>query len=299
MALPAQASGRSGASPERVYDRILVATDGSEPAAAALEYALAVATAHDATLHVLGVADTDRVDAAGTDALVAAAERTVDEAAARATARDVSVVTAVCRGEPHASIVEYAGRAGVGCVVVATTGRRDLGRYLLGSTTERVIETAPAPVLALTPDRHPSPTYPPARVLVPVDGSPGADRALATGIEIAAATGATLHPLHVVETGRLGPDTGPARAAGEAIVATAAERAATAAVETETAVVENAEPARAIGEYATATGIDLAVVGTGDGTAFDRYVLGGVAAKLVRTAPTPVAWVRAPGPDRS
>jgi nucleotide-binding universal stress UspA family protein len=180
-----------------VYDRILCPTDGSGPATAALEYALAVATAHDATLHVLGVADTGRIDAAGTDAvdaLVAATERTVDEAAA---------------------------------------------------------------------------------------------------------TGAALHPLHVVETGRLGPDAGPAREAGEAVVAAAAERAAPSGVAAETAVVENAEPARAVGEYATANGIDLAVVGTHEGTAFDRYVLGGVAAKLVRTAPVPVAWVRAPAPEGS
>ena len=43
-----------------MYDRILVPTDGSEPAAAAVRHALDLADRYDATLHALFVVDTDK-----------------------------------------------------------------------------------------------------------------------------------------------------------------------------------------------------------------------------------------------
>ncbi|WP_336407610.1 universal stress protein [Haloarcula halobia] len=39
-------------------DQILFPTDGSEPAEAVLDYALQIASEHEATIHVLNVVDT-------------------------------------------------------------------------------------------------------------------------------------------------------------------------------------------------------------------------------------------------
>lgn len=290
-----------------MYDHLLFPTDGSEPAEAVLDYVLRIASEHGATVHVLSVADTgqtsDRGDADDADTLETDARRLVDDAAARATDRDVQVITAVRRGDPHESIVAYAEEAGVGCIVMATHGRRGLRRVLLGSVTERVINTASVPVVAVNvePDRQPA--YPPADVLVPVDGSPGADRALTEGVAVAAATGATLHLLHVIETGSLGPDArsllkgGQLREWAEDIVSDAAATAEAESLEPRTEVVEHAEPARAIREYIEDSAIDLAVLGTHGRTDFSRHVMGGVSAKLVRTSPVPVMWVRESGAD--
>ena len=291
---------RAGSLPTgAMYDRLLFPTDGSDPAAEALEYAVAVAREHGGTLDVLSVV-TDEDGGTDEDGITReAGERAVEAAAARARERGVSVVTAVSPGDPSEVIVDHARAAGAELIVVPTHGQRGLRRRLLGSVTERVINTAPVPVLAINPGSEPAPGYPPGDVLVPTDGSRGATLAVRDGVELAAATGATLHLLHVIETGRLGPDADSSAETdrADAIVAEAAETATAAGLEPRTSVVEHGEPARAIREYVEDAGVDLAVVGTQGRTEFSRNVLGGVAAKLVRTAPVPVVWVRAPASE--
>ena len=74
-----------------MYDRILFPTDGSAPAESSLEYAVRIASEHDATLHVLNVADTTQdsltqIRGEVVDALVQEGREIVDEAVQRATA---------------------------------------------------------------------------------------------------------------------------------------------------------------------------------------------------------------------
>jgi nucleotide-binding universal stress UspA family protein len=285
-----------------MYDSILFPTDGSEPAGSVLEYAVDVASEHGATLHVLSVADASREDVgrAGEEAMDAprlAAQEIVDDAASRAREGGVSVVSAVREGDPSAAIVEYGDASGVELVVMPTHGRHGLKRFLLGSVTERVINTADVPVVAVNPDRERPLRYPPANVLVPTDGSAGAERALSEAIAVTRATGATLHLLHVVETGRLGPD---ARAVldeaalterADEIVAGAVEAARAESLDAVESAVEFGVPSKEIRRYSEANAIDLAVLGTQGETDFSRYVMGGVSAKIVRTSPVPVMWV--------
>lgn len=291
-----------------MFTDILFPTDGSEPADAVLDYVLAIAAEHGATVHVLNVVDTTQdgvgaTDRTVVDALEADGEEIVETTAQRVRDRDVSVVTDVRHGDPYRTIVEYSDQTAVDAIVMPTHGRRGIHRYLLGSVTERVINTASVPVVAVNPDRDRPLTYPPRRVLVPTDGSRGAELALASGIDVARATGATLHLLHVVETGDRGPGKQtrlqPAELTGRAkeIVAEATERVEASGVETVTSVFEHREPATVIREYVDDQEIDLAVLGTHGQTDFSRYVMGGVSAKIVRTSPIPVLWVRDPDSD--
>lgn len=87
-----------------------------------------------------------------------------------------------------------------------THGRRGLKWFLIGSVTERVINTAEVPVITVNPDQDRPLSYPCQDLLVPTDGSRGAELALREGIAVAKATGAMLHLLHVVETGSLSLD---------------------------------------------------------------------------------------------
>jgi len=141
-----------------VYDHILVATDGSEPATAAARHAVELAAVTGATVHALFVVDTDTgwltvskadvkdsIREIGEDASRDALER-VETLAAEA---DVAVETAVREGSPEAEILAYAAGADVDLVVLGTHGHSALKRRLLGSVAERVINGATVPVTTI------------------------------------------------------------------------------------------------------------------------------------------------------
>jgi len=50
-------------------------------------------------------------------------------------------------GTPHVKIVEAARALGASLIVISTHGRKGLNRMFLGSTTEKVVRSAPCPVL--------------------------------------------------------------------------------------------------------------------------------------------------------
>jgi nucleotide-binding universal stress UspA family protein len=291
-----------------MYDQLLFPTDGSDGASAVFDHVLDIAAAHDSTLHVLTVADTSRdsvtrIGGDVVDALEQEGEGIVAEAAERAEMRGVSTVTEVLQGEPYSTIVDYADSRGVDLIVLPTQGRSGLERFLLGSTADRILRHAGVPVLTLRPDE--SIEYPYRNVLVPTDGSDCANEALRVGVEVAAADGAALHLLSVVEDAGLGlnvrTDAGVASMEGDAegIVEEAAAFAADAGVEPASATVESGGAVhRVVGSYAEDHGIDLIVVGTHGRTGLDRYLLGSVAEKLVRTSPVPVLTVRGPGSEQ-
>lgn len=288
-----------------MYDTILFPTDGSDAAESVREYALQIAAEHEATIHVINVADTGR-DSVTTirgeviDVLETEGERIVAEATQDVENEGVPVVSAVLQGDPHKAIVDYSRQSDIDCIVMPTHGKRGIKRVLLGSVTERVINTAAVPVVAVNPAEGRPLVYPPKHVLVPTDGSRGAALAVAEGIDVARATGATLHLLHVVETGGLGPDArsvlkeGALTERANEILAEATEKVEEASLDSVTGVIEHGTPSKEICDYIDEHEIDLAIMGTYGQTDFSRYVMGGVSAKLVRQSPVPVAWVREP-----
>jgi nucleotide-binding universal stress UspA family protein len=140
------------------YEKVLIPTDGSGAAAGAIDHGLAIAEATGARVHAVSVVDHGALAAAGSEAelpstvadhLEARAERAVDAIETRARDRGLDVVTAVERGYPAAALLEYVDDCGIDLVAMGTTGRTGVNRFLLGSTTERVIRHAPVPVLAV------------------------------------------------------------------------------------------------------------------------------------------------------
>jgi nucleotide-binding universal stress UspA family protein len=284
-----------------MYDRILLPTDGSDAADRALDLAVSVADAHDAELHSLYVADTNqpslsRIQGQVVDALEGEGQQIVDEAENRVRGSGVDVTTDVIQGGPSRTILEYVDDRGVDLVVMGTRGERDVERLLLGSVTERIVRSAPIPVLAVPPNSDR--TYPPESVLVGTDGSEGSDAALAEGIDLASIAGATLHVLSVLEDSLLGIDVRSAAAAEERerrdenLLEAARDRAEQAGVTVETAIEEGGV-VETFNEYAAEHGVDLVLVGTHGRTGFDRRILGSVTEDLLRTADVPVLSVRA------
>jgi nucleotide-binding universal stress UspA family protein len=119
--------------------QILFATDFSLSSEVAARVARDYARHFGARLHILHVVW------AGTDPMMPPLlGRLAEELGI-----DVPVVTAVESGTPAAQIVRYAERHGIDLIVVGTHGRTGVTRALLGSVAERVVRTAPCPVLAV------------------------------------------------------------------------------------------------------------------------------------------------------
>lgn len=142
-----------------MFDRILVPTDGSNPAQPAVEMALELAEIHDATLHVLYIVDQPTSVSgtgegfSGLDNLLNALEEegheVTKEVAEQAQAHDIETTAAVRRGNPHDDILTYANKHDIGLIVMGTHGRTGIKRALLGSVTEDIVRHAEIPVLTV------------------------------------------------------------------------------------------------------------------------------------------------------
>lgn len=135
-----------------MFERILIPTDGSAAASAAVETALDLAEAHDATVQALYVIEPVYTDAGSnqvTEALTSKGERTVAELGEKARSRDLSATTDVRKGTPHEEILTFADTNDSDVIVMGTHGRTGLGRYLVGSVTQKVVRLADIPVLTV------------------------------------------------------------------------------------------------------------------------------------------------------
>lgn len=146
-----------------MYKRILVATDGSALAAKGLDHAIELARLLGASLVVLtvtppwtpvGVEGTvgwtyDPVDEYDT-ASAEAARQILTAATARAEAAGITATSVHLPGKyPADGIVEVAQQQGCDMIVMASHGRRGLGRLVLGSQTTSVVTHAKVPVLVV------------------------------------------------------------------------------------------------------------------------------------------------------
>ena len=142
------------------------------------------------------------------------------------------------------------------------------------------------------------------RILLPTDGSEGNDRAVGEAIDLAAETGAELHVLFVVEELPYAPEMTEdrlevhLRGIGEEATETIRERAEEAGVTAQTAI-EDGTPHLEILGYVDREMIDLVVMGTHGRNGLDKYLLGSVTERVVRSADVPVLTVRVDGDDRN
>ncbi|AUX10019.1 universal stress protein UspA [Halalkaliarchaeum desulfuricum] len=138
-----------------MYDRILIPTDGSPAAEAAIEHAIDIATKYDATVHALFVVDGAAYSTleAGAEivmeALETEGERAVERIGEIAADAGIDCEKSVVSGTAYRSIREYIEDHDMDLVVMGTHGRQGIDRYLLGSVTERVVRTSDVPVLTV------------------------------------------------------------------------------------------------------------------------------------------------------
>ncbi|AFZ71778.1 universal stress protein [Natronobacterium gregoryi] len=149
-----------------MYEKILVPTDGSEVAEAAIDHALDIASTYGAELHTMYVIDTAAIDVSlGTEQVERLREGhfgempELQEEATKAMGvvtqqanehdLDVSIVEQVTAGQPHRQIDRYTKDNDIDLVVMGSAGRTGVRRALLGSVAERTLRTTKTPVLVV------------------------------------------------------------------------------------------------------------------------------------------------------
>ena len=147
-----------------VLQKILVATDFSEPSEAALAYGRELARNFGAQLILVNVADNVLTRVYGADGFVmmdpdlqeqveAGARRQLNALLDQEDRTDLRAEAVVLTSNaPSSALVTYAREMGIDLIVMGTHGRGAVAHLLMGSVAERVVRTAPCPVLTV---RHP------------------------------------------------------------------------------------------------------------------------------------------------
>ncbi|RLM89708.1 universal stress protein [Halobellus sp. Atlit-38R] len=148
LAVPPHAIGRE----REGYDRILIPTDGSPGAAAAVEHGISIAERSGASVRVLYVIEGETGLPPIGDSLRDEAVEVLEAVTEEASDRDVSLTTHIQPGTPHEVINNFVSAHGIDLVTMGTHGRSGIRRHLLGSVTERVLRTSDAPVLTVRQD---------------------------------------------------------------------------------------------------------------------------------------------------
>jgi len=141
--------------------QILVPTDFSETADAALAYAKTLADVSGAALHVLHVMDDPLPGFKLPDHIcpIPAIRKLMEQESSKQMSK---VLTAdekgkfraellTAWGNPYLKVIEYALEHKIDLIIMGTHGRGMVGHLLLGNVAERVVRHAPCPVLVIRP----------------------------------------------------------------------------------------------------------------------------------------------------
>jgi nucleotide-binding universal stress UspA family protein len=146
--------------------QILVATDFGPASDNALRYGQALAREFSARLHVLHAAPNvfaTSMDGYGYAAIPPEVQEDLEKAAQRQMAervtdedrRDLQAKTAiVVSNSPATAIVDYATQHAIELIIVGTHGRGAVAHVFLGNVAERVVRSAPCPVLTVRDPEH-------------------------------------------------------------------------------------------------------------------------------------------------
>ena len=294
------------------FRSILVPLDGSALAekalAAALQLARAMAGRADATsvrlilLRVVGpvalvAADPmlyDELMRMGVDEAQAYLKTVVETVDAGPVQVDVQAVS----GAPADAIVHYAEEHGVDLIVMSSHGRTGSSRWVYGSVAEKVLHHAPCATVIIRAHVAVA-MFQNRKILVPLDGSPLAERALEPALVIADAMQSDVTLLRVApgretlpqSTSPSGEDLGVVRD-----IAAAQERAEAEAYLQRIygaranrhlffdVVTTGGDIADAIVSYADERHVDLIVMSSHGRSGIGRWLHGSVAEKVLRGA---------------
>jgi nucleotide-binding universal stress UspA family protein len=311
----------------KLYRHIVVPLDGSELAERALAPAYRIARA----MATLSAAESDDnapvklvlLRAASPTSLVAAdpflydelARMALDEAQAylNATAAGLApsavVVESKAVGGPAAeAVVHYAEDNDADLIVLSSHGRTGGSRWVYGSVAEKVLHHAPCAVTIIRAQATLD-MFQNRSILVPLDGSELAERALEPALSLAKGVGSDVILLRVVPSPEPVPEgvaIPGAPSAGQRQMVEQKEREEAEAYLQRVysglptahlffdVAVTTGYVADAIVDYATARRVDLIVMSSHGRSGVSRWLYGSVAEKVLRGADCATMIIRAP-----
>jgi len=145
--------------------KILLPTDGSEVSERAGEYAIWVADLNGADIIVLNVIDTDYLNSLpqrdlrekidkqlceeGKEALKKF-EKKIEEEQCAGNCKNIKLITMIKKGKPEEVILKIANEESVDEIIMGKSGKHGLEKFIVGSTTERVVRQAKVSVSVIS-----------------------------------------------------------------------------------------------------------------------------------------------------
>ena len=144
-----------------MYEKILLPIDNSEQSQKAGEYAISAANIAGAEIIVLNVIDTyylnslpqqdlresldKQLRAEGKEA-VEKFKKKIEDEKCDGSCKNVKLITLIKEGKPDDVILKTADELEVDQIIMGKSGKHGLEKFLLGSTTERVVRGAKVPI---------------------------------------------------------------------------------------------------------------------------------------------------------
>ena len=287
-----------------MYKKILIPLDGSKLAEQILPFARSFAEASQAPVELLKVNDPGRIAAY---APPLQGGEYLDAVAKKFFPPHWRIEKTVELGEPATIIVERTGGDPDCLIAMATHGMSGIRRWLMGSVASKVAQTSLSPVLLIHPtETTESPaSFRPGTILLPLDGSGLAEKALAHAAEIAKRMISELHLLrvysvpshaYVVADGVTAQGPVPFRDAMELEATTylnaKADGLRADGIKQLTVTAIEGDAATEIIDLVDRTPMSMVVMSTHGRSGVGRWLLGSIAERVIQHSHAPVLLIR-------
>jgi len=275
-------------SPTGRFERLMVASDGSEFSAGAERVAIAMSVKGGAHLTIMSaVISSPELDDMGPDVAARAEEeatRNLDRIEAAALARNVACTKVLRYGDdPYREILAESEDSRIDAVVIGRRGKRGLARLMLGDATAKVIGNARCSVMVVPKAAD----MWSRRVLLATDGSRSSDAAALAAARIARCCGTPITVLSVEVPQHSAERQAEARQVVDRVIAFYKAEG----VEAE-GLVGRGLPHEVIAQTMRERGCDLVVMGSHGRTGLGRLLLGSNSERVIGQAECPVLVVR-------
>jgi nucleotide-binding universal stress UspA family protein len=281
-----------------MYERIVVALDGSELAEIAIPYAEEMALRLGSELDIVTVCES-------TGEMETMRRVYIERVAAELGRIGLRVHPVVLYDKAADAILEYCDLNKINMIVLSTHGRSGIGRWVLGSVAGKIVRGASCPVLLITANKNDEPKLESVavkRILLPLDGSPLGESTLTYVEELATKMHCEVLLLQIIKpldkdvfvsgyTVLLADIYGDIRNQAEIYLSKVEQRLKENGITTQYEVIFGL-PASAIIDYARDKAVNLVAMSTHGRGGISRWVMGSVADKVLHVSRLPLLLVK-------